>query len=63
MSCGQPGPLDGRDQSDEDLIDRIRTEEPTGEELEGEKQVVYEDSPGAGLLGAVDDLPEPNEPG
>lgn len=28
-----------------------------------DKREAYEDSPGAGLLGATGDLPEPNEPG
>lgn len=31
-----------------------------GDEDEAER---YADSPGAGLAGALDDLPEPNEPG
>lgn len=59
-----PGP-EQSESHDEDLIERVRTAEPSAAdaELEGDKLIAYEDAPGAGLLGAVDDLPEPNEPG
>jgi len=54
------------DSNDEPVVDPDRPGAEARERVaEGDEEAVerYVDSPGAGLAGALDDLPEPNEPG
>lgn len=54
------------DEDEDDTVDSRRPGAEARERIaEGDEEAVerYADSPGAGLAGALDDLPEPNEPG
>lgn len=62
MSDTEPRPEDATDEP----VDPRRPGSKARERVEaGDEEAVerYVDSPGAGLAGALDDLPEPNEPG
>ncbi len=61
-----PEPDDDADQRADETVDPRRPGAEARERVaEGDEEAVerYVDSPGAGLAGALDDLPEPNEPG
>lgn len=61
--------IDDVENSADDHDDTVDPRRPGAEArervAEGDEEAVerYADSPGAGLAGALDDLPEPNEPG
>lgn len=66
MSDTDATPAPDPDETTDQPVDPRRPGAEARERVDrGEEQAVerYADSPGAGLAGALDDLPEPNEPG
>lgn len=58
-------PIEPDNRNDEPVDPRRPGSKARERVAEGDEEAVerYVDSPGAGLAGALDDLPEPNEPG